>query len=100
MAINNAARSFQFWNAISATPLDFNLDAGAYGMTMHATVWGTATLSRLMPDGSGAIYVAVAGAFAADDYLELHLPAGQYRLTLAGVTALTGLIELIASGSH
>lgn len=96
MAVNNIPRSFQYWAAIAATPLDFNLDAGAYGMTLHATVWGTATLKKLLPDG--ATYVAVATAFSADGYLELHLPAGQYQLTLAGITALTGEIALIARG--
>lgn len=92
--------SFQQWTAIAATPLDFRLDAGAYGLTLHASAWGTATLSRVLPDGSGGqIAVGVATAFAADGYAEIHLPAGWYRLVLAGVTAVTGMIELIAPGS-
>lgn len=96
MAITNIPRSFQTWPAINVTPNDFNLDAGAYGMALHATVWGTATLQKLMPDGT--TYIAVATAVAADGYQELHLPAGQYRLLMAGVTALTGEIALIARG--
>lgn len=90
-------RSFQYWAAISATGADFNLDAGGYGLTLHATSWGTATLKKLLPDGT--TYVAVATAVAADGYVELHLPAGQYQLTLSGVTALTGEIALIVPGS-
>lgn len=96
MAIVNQPRSFQYWAAISATPGDFNLDAGAYGLTLHATVWGTATLQKLLPDG--VTYVTVTTPFAADGYVEVHVPAGQYRLLMAGVTALTGEIALIARG--
>lgn len=100
MAINNIPRNFQYWAAIAATPADFNLDAGAYGLTLHATAWGTASLQKLLPDGT--TYVSVmpfATALSADGYQELHLPAGQYRLALAGITALTGEIAKIASGS-
>lgn len=89
-------RSFQYWNATDATPDDFYLDAGKYGITVRATVWGTATLQRIFP--GGAILVTVIAAFAADGYAVLELPAGKYRLTLAGITALSGLIEQIAPG--
>jgi hypothetical protein len=94
MAINNAQRSFQFWNAVAATPLDFNLDAGVYGVT--ATVTGTVTLQRLVPDGVGTNYIAV--AVLTTGYAVLQLPAGQYRILMAGAT-ITGLLELIARGS-
>lgn len=97
MAINNIPRNFQFWNVIAATPNQFNLDAGAYGLTLHAGVWGTAALQKLLPDG--VTLVSVMTAQAADGYQELHLPAGQYQLTLAGVTGLIGEIAKIASGS-
>lgn len=97
MAINNQPRNFQFWNTIGATPAQFNLDAGAYGLTLHAGAWGTATLQKLLPDG--ATLVAVSQVFTADGYQELHLPAGQYQLTLSGVTGLIGEIAKIASGS-
>lgn len=97
MAIVNQPRNFQFWNNISATPGAFNLDAGAYGLTLHATTWGTAALQKLLPDG--VTLVTVVTAFAADGYAEIHLPAGQYSLTLAGVTGLIGEIAKIASGS-
>lgn len=104
MAVNNRPRSFQQWpNAVyapapvSATPPDFNLDAGVYGLTLTAGVWGTATLQKLLPDGT--TYVAViGGGFAGDGYTTLMLPAGQYRMALAGITALNGVIELISRG--
>lgn len=91
-------RSFQFFNAIAATPDTFNLDAGKYGITVKATVWGTAALQRMIPDGTKATFVTVAAAFAADGYAVLELPAGEYKMLLAGVTALSGLIEQIAPG--
>lgn len=97
MAITNIPRSFQFWNAIAATPNDFNLDAGLYGLTASATVWGTATLQKLLPDG--LTYVPVnAAILAGNGYVALQLPACQYRMVLAGVTAFSGVIELISRG--
>lgn len=96
MAINNQPRSYQVWSAIGATPNDFNLDAGLYGLTASAGVWGTATLQKLNPDG--VTYASVAPAIAADAYNALQLPAGQYRMLLAGVTAFSGVIELISRG--
>lgn len=89
-------RSFQHFDAIDATPSDFNLDAGKYAITVRATVWGTATLQRVLPGGT--ILVTVITAFAADGYAVIELPAGRYRMTLAGITALSGLIEQIAPG--
>ncbi len=93
--------SFQQWNAISATPLDFRLDAGLYGLTVHATVWGTATLQRMVSDNAGGqIAVTILSALAGDGYAEINLPAGWYRMTLANITAFTGLIELIYRGGR
>lgn len=97
MAIINQPRNFQFWNNISATPLPFNLDAGAYGVTITATTFGTAALQKLLPDGVTLVTVAT---FAAAGYQEVHIPAGQYQLTLAGVVGLIGEIAKIASGSN
>ena len=93
-------RSYQAWDAINATPDDFNLDAGAYGLTLRATAWGTATLQRVLKPGSTAFPITVTPAFAADGYVEIHLPAGRYRLTLAGITALSGALELLAPGDR
>lgn len=90
-------KSFQFWNSISTTPVDFRLQAGLYGLTLHATTWGTATLRIMMPDGTQATYLVIQ-TFSADAYTDFRLPAGQYQLTLSGVTGLTGEISLIAAG--
>lgn len=106
MTLNNQPRSFQQWPApayapapVSATPPDFNLDAGTYALTLTAGVWGTATLQKLLPDGT--TYVAVNGAIIAGNGLTvLTLPAGQYRLLLAGITALVGEIALIGRGVY
>lgn len=95
MAVANQPRSFQFWNSISATPADFNLDAGNYGLTLSIT--GTsATLQKLLPDG--VTYVPVSAAITASGYTFLQLPAGQYRLALVAVTALIGEIAKIDTG--
>lgn len=95
MAINNIPRSYQFWNAVVATPPDFNLDAGVYGLTLAWTA-GTATLQKLLPDG--VTYIAVSAAIAASGYTVLQLPAGQYRLAVV-TGPLTGEIALVARGS-
>lgn len=76
----------------STTPSDFVLRGGAYGLTLRATTWGTATLKRKMSDGN---YVAMATAIAADGYLNINLPNGTYQLTLSGITALVGDITSI-----
>lgn len=96
MAINNIPRSYQYWASIAATPPDFNLDAGIYGLTMTAGVFGTATLKKLMPDG--VTYVAVSAVIAAAGYTTLQLPAGQYQITLTGMTTFIGVIEKIDRG--
>jgi hypothetical protein len=88
--------SFQQWSAITATPLDFRLDAGTYGLTTQAAAWGTATLQRVMSDGAGGqTAVTVLPAIAGNGYVETVLPAGWYRMALAGITGFTGLIELV-----
>lgn len=101
MATNNQPRSFQLWSILAATPNDFYLDAGAYGVTVHATAWGTATLQRVLADGAGNVNVIpVMTALGADGYTEIHLPAGKYRMALAGITAFSGAIELLAPGDR
>lgn len=96
-AINNQPRSFQSWPApgVAVTPNDFNLDAGVYGLSVSGT-FGTATLRKLMPDG--VTYLPVSAAIAANTYVVLQLPAGQYQMTLAGMTLFIGEIALIARG--
>lgn len=89
-------KNYQSWSALNTTPDTFNLDAGVYGLTLAATVWGTAALQRVFP---GGILVTVLTAFAANGYATVQLPAGRYQLTAAGITALTGELALIAHGS-
>lgn len=76
----------------NTTPSDFVLRGGAYGLTLHATTWGTATLKRKTAAGN---YVAVLTALSADGYNEIHLPNGTYQLTLSGITAIDGDITSI-----
>jgi len=96
MALNNQPRNFQQFAAISATPNDFNCDAGLYALQLHATVWGSAALQLLQPDGVTYLPVFVANQ---DIYQELRLPAGQYQLALTGVTALTGQVAKIRANA-
>lgn len=98
-AVNNSQRSYQNWNNIAATPLDFNLDAGKYGLNLQGTAFGTATLQRYIP-GINA-YMPMGAAIAANGYAVYDLPAGQYQLTLAGgVSAVSGEIAMIARGGR
>ena len=100
MTLVNQPRSYQSWANISATPADFNLDAGNYGLTATWTV-GTVQLQKFMPDGSTLIPVtaALAAPGAGSGFTYLQLPAGQYRLVLAGgATGFTGTIEKIDAG--
>lgn len=97
MAISNQPRSFQFWNGIAATPNDFNLDAGNYGLTVAAGGFTSYQLQRLVPDGLGTTYAPVTPITAAAGYTVLHLPAGQYKMVLV-CTAFVGLLEKIDAG--
>lgn len=96
MAINNTPRSFQTWVAAAATPPDFNLDAGRYGLTLLWTA-GTITLRKLLPDG--VTYAPVSAAIAASGYTILDLPAGQYQLTIV-TGPVSGEIAMISRGSR
>lgn len=89
-------RSFQSWSAVAATPDDFNLDAGVYGAA--AVVTGVVTLQKLLPDGTTYSNIAVLATTAGGAYAVLQLPAGQYRLLMAGGATITGEIALIARG--
>lgn len=92
-----ALRSYAAWNNIGATPLQFVLDAGNYGMTLHSAAWGTGvTLQRLLPDGT--TLVSITPAIVADGMTYLQLPAGQYQLTFGTATGVSGMIEKIDAG--
>lgn len=88
------AGSSAFFNNVSSTPADFILHEGNYGLTLSATVWGSATLQRVFPSGT---VIAVGFPINNDGYQgPLFLPAGNYRLLLAGVTGLNGAVERMA----
>ena len=89
-------RSYQSWSGITATPPDFNLDAGNYGLTVVAGGFTSYVLQRLLPDG--ATYAPVMPVLAAAGYTELKLPAGQYGMVFTGLTAFSGVIEKIDTG--
>lgn len=95
MAVNNQPRSFQFWDAIAATPNDFNLDAGDYGLTIATGGFTSYQLQRLMPDGT--TYAPITAVVTTAGYTFLQLPAGQYKIVLV-CTAFIGLIEKIDVG--
>lgn len=96
MPIINQPRNFQYWPNAGAAANDFNLGAGVFGLTLSASVWGTAVLQKLLPDG--ATYVPVSSAIAVSGLTVLQLPAGQYRLVVAGTTTFVGELALIARG--
>jgi hypothetical protein len=92
---NDQPRSYQSWSGISATPNDFNLDAGRYGLTIAGGGFTSYQLQRLLPDG--ATYAPAMPVTAAAGYTVLDLPAGQYSLAVVA-TALSGVIEKIDTG--
>lgn len=96
MAITNQPRSYQFWNAITATPNDFNLDVGNYGITVATGGFTSFQLLKLMPDG--VTYAPITAVITVAGYTVIQLPAGQYRLALIGATAFIGTIEKIDVG--
>jgi hypothetical protein len=87
----------QIANNVQPT-FDFQIDAGAYGLTYTGSA-GTITLQRMVLDPTlGAEYVTVFTTptlTAAGGYQELHLPAGQYHLLLNTTTAASALFERI-----
>ena len=90
--MSNAFDSFKIGNNTT----NFTLSGGAYGISLTASAWGTATLNRFAPDGSTLIPMAT--AIAANGYLNLNLPSGNYQLTVSGTTALQGDITSIVTG--
>ena len=95
MTLNSQPRSFQFWNAVAATPPDFDLDAGNYGLTVAAGGFTSYQLQRLMPDGM--TYAPITAVVAVAGYTFIQLPAGQYKIVLI-CTAFIGVIEKIDVG--
>jgi len=84
----------QYWTNIAATPFDFVLNTGVFGLTLHAATWGTGAVLRRYVTGSDS-YVPMGAAITADGYAEYHCPAGQYQLTMTGMSGTSGSIEKI-----
>lgn len=76
------AANYQASN-IGSTTVGFYIDGGSYGITANGT-WGSgsATLQKLSIDGS--TYVPTAVAISTNSYQTVQLPAGTYRIALAG----------------
>ena len=94
---NFTANQNRVFANILATPADFTLRGGLYGVSAKAT-WGggSATLQRLSIDGS--TYVTVLTAFTATGYATVSLPPGTYRLAVTTATALFAEIVQLAQG--
>lgn len=72
------------FTGLSATPASFTLRGGQYGVTTHATAWGSMTLQRLAADG--ASWVTCFTLMTSDTFQSLSLPSGTYQMALSGVT--------------
>lgn len=93
--IDQPRNYFQISGNVAPGTSDFACDAGVYGLTAEASVWGTLQLRRLVMDGANAQYVPVGAALAANGFAEYHLPAGRYNLIAAGTTTLAAVFERI-----
>ena len=89
------SESVQFKN-ISATPAAFALKGGLYELAAVAT-WGggSVDLQSLGPDGSTWMDTDPAMTLTADGRVQAHLPAGQYKLTVATATGVDATITRI-----
>lgn len=96
---NDRPVDYQEWKSITGgtNPLDFRLNAGRFGLALQASVWGTAILQKYEAVVDNYIPV-MSAAMAANGYVVIDLPAGQYRLAVNGVTTLGGSIAKIDAG--
>lgn len=72
----------------------FTLGGGHYHIATHAT-WGggSATFEELGPDST--TWLTATTAFAADGVINVYLPPGQYRWTIATSTGFYGTVVRI-----
>lgn len=79
---------------INATPDDFELAGGKYGIAVVAT-WGggSVQLQKVGPDGSTLLPVMT--AFTDDGYVTADIPRGTYQLTIATATGIYASVERI-----
>lgn len=66
---------------ISATPANFYLRGGRYGVEVIGATFGTVTLQKLGPDGSTLL--TVLAAFSASGVALVDLTPGYYTYTIA-----------------
>ena len=85
MSVTGFPQSISFSN-IAATTAAFNLSGGKYGVTCMGTSFGTVALSRLAADAS--TYIPVFTAFAANGYVAVDLPKGNYKVVISSTTAV------------
>ena len=79
---NTPPKKLDFDN-IQATPADFWLDGGYYGVDCVGATFGTVTLSKRGPDDSTYLTVGTSTTFAANGATVVLLGPGHYRLTIA-----------------
>jgi hypothetical protein len=69
------------YSNINATTAAFRLKGGKYGVTVHASTYGTVTLQLQAFDAT--TWLTALTAFAADGFATADLPPGLYRVALA-----------------
>jgi hypothetical protein len=77
----------QSYSNIGSTTSAFTLRGGVYGVTIHASTYGTAALQAQAADGSTFVGMkdinGNAVSFSADGAAVVYLPPGAYRFALA-----------------
>lgn len=69
---------------LQATPHDFDLAGGYYGVDLIAATFGTVTLQKRLPDGSTFVAVGTSTTFSANGPpVVVLLGPGRYRLVIA-----------------
>ncbi len=68
---------------IQATPADFWLSGGYYGIDCIGATFGTVTLQKRMQNGTTYVAVGTSTTFSANGSVVVLLGPGHYRLVLA-----------------
>ena len=68
---------------IQATPADFWLDGGYYGVDVVGATFGTVTLTKRALDNATYLTVGASTTFSANGTVVVLLGPGHYRLTIA-----------------
>lgn len=86
----------KFFSNLSATPTQFALLGGTYGVTATAT-WGGGNVVLNILSADGSTWVPAIIAIAANGFAVVNLPAGQYQLAITTATAVYMTISRIAT---